>query len=151
MDKNGQGPGDLDDLWRHVTSALRSQLSDATWNTWFQDVAPVELSDQQFSIAAPSSVAALLLGVTAFVPGVDLGLVGVPGCSLFVDPLVTVFASTSAGNAQRGEGSLSFGLPLPNDPNLRGATLHFQGLIVDTANGRPTPVTMTNGVSATIL
>lgn len=58
MDKNGQGPGDLDDLWRHVTSALRSQLSDATWNTWFQDVAPVELSDQQFSIAAPSSVAA---------------------------------------------------------------------------------------------
>lgn len=116
---------------------------------------PPSIGNQGFGVdlhgAAPSSVAALLLGVTAFVPGVDLGLVGVPGCSLFVDPLVTVFASTSAGNAQRGEGSLSFGLPLPNDPNLRGATLHFQGLIVDTANGRPTPVTMTNGVSATIL
>lgn len=100
---------------------------------------------------APHSTAAVLLGVTAFNPGLDLGIVGVTGCALFVDPLVTIFGGTSAGDAQRGEGAASFGVPIPNRPDLIGATLHCQGLVVDPANGRPTPLTMTNGVSATIL
>jgi hypothetical protein len=101
--------------------------------------------------AAPASVAALLLGVHTFTPGLDLGVIGVTGCSLFVDPLVTIFATTSQGDAGRGEGTVGFGVPIPGQPELLGATLHFQGLVVDTRNGRPVPLTMTNALSATIL
>jgi chromosomal replication initiator protein len=49
---------DSDDIWRHVASALRSQLSDATWNTWFQDVEVLGIKDRSMIISVPSSVAA---------------------------------------------------------------------------------------------
>lgn len=100
--------------------------------------------------AAPASVAGLFLGVTPFPAGLDLGIVGVTGCSLFVDPLITVFGATSPGDALRGEGTTTFAVPIANNPGLRGGILHFQAFVLDVNNGRPTPLTMTNGITATI-
>ena len=34
-----------DDLWAKVAAAVRAQLSEATWNTWFQGVHALDLSD----------------------------------------------------------------------------------------------------------
>ena len=46
-----------DDLWARVAAAVRAQLSEATWNTWFQGVHAVNLTDDRLVLGVPSSVA----------------------------------------------------------------------------------------------
>ena len=46
-----------DDLWAKVAAAVRAQLSEATWNTWFQGVHAVDLTDDTLILGVPSSVA----------------------------------------------------------------------------------------------
>ena len=46
-----------DDLWAKVAAAVRAQLSEATWNTWFQGVHALDLSDDALVLGVPSSVA----------------------------------------------------------------------------------------------
>ncbi|MEZ5965005.1 MAG: choice-of-anchor V domain-containing protein [Planctomycetota bacterium] len=99
--------------------------------------------------AAPSSPASLLLGVTAYNPGIDLTFLGVSGCFLFVDPVATFAGTTSGGSAPRGEGNVTFPVPLPNVRSMIGHSLHFQALVVDSSSGRRTPLTLTNGLTVT--
>jgi chromosomal replication initiator protein len=51
------GTAAADDLWAKVAAAVRAQLSEATWNTWFQGVHALDLSDTAVVLAVPSSVA----------------------------------------------------------------------------------------------
>jgi chromosomal replication initiator protein len=46
-----------DDLWARVAAAVRAQLSEATWNTWFQGVHGQDASEDTLLLAVPSSVA----------------------------------------------------------------------------------------------
>jgi chromosomal replication initiator protein len=46
-----------DDLWSKVSAAVRAQLSEATWNTWFQGVHAVDCSDDTLVLGVPSTVA----------------------------------------------------------------------------------------------
>ena len=46
-----------DDLWARVAAAVRAQLSEATWNTWFQGVHALDCSDDTLVLGVPSSVA----------------------------------------------------------------------------------------------
>jgi chromosomal replication initiator protein len=46
-----------DDLWAKVAAAVRAQLSEATWNTWFQGVHAEDLTDNTLVLGVPSSVA----------------------------------------------------------------------------------------------
>jgi chromosomal replication initiator protein len=46
-----------DDLWAKVAAAVRAQLSEATWNTWFQGVHALETTDEVLMLGVPSSVA----------------------------------------------------------------------------------------------
>jgi len=46
-----------DDLWAKVAAAVRAQLSEATWNTWFQGVHALECSEENLTLGVPSSVA----------------------------------------------------------------------------------------------
>ena len=46
-----------DDLWAKVAAAVRAQLSEATWNTWFQGVHALDCSDDALILGVPSSVA----------------------------------------------------------------------------------------------
>jgi chromosomal replication initiator protein len=46
-----------DDLWSKVAAAVRAQLSEATWNTWFQGVHAVDCTDDTLILGVPSSVA----------------------------------------------------------------------------------------------
>jgi chromosomal replication initiator protein len=45
-----------DDLWAKVAAAVRAQLSEATWNTWFNGVHALDLSDDTLILGVPSSV-----------------------------------------------------------------------------------------------
>ena len=42
-----------DDLWAKVAAAVRAQLSEATWNTWFQGVHALDLSDDTLILGVP--------------------------------------------------------------------------------------------------
>jgi chromosomal replication initiator protein len=46
-----------DDLWAKVAAAVRAQLSEATWNTWFPGVHALDLTDDTIVLGVPSSVA----------------------------------------------------------------------------------------------
>jgi len=46
-----------DDLWAKVAAAVRAQLSEATWNTWFQGVHALETTDETLTLGVPSTVA----------------------------------------------------------------------------------------------
>jgi chromosomal replication initiator protein len=46
-----------DDLWVKVAAAVRAQLSEATWNTWFQGVHALDCTDDVLMLGVPSSVA----------------------------------------------------------------------------------------------
>ncbi len=46
-----------DDLWSKVAAAVRAQLSEATWNTWFQGVHALDCTDDTLLLGVPSSVA----------------------------------------------------------------------------------------------
>lgn len=100
--------------------------------------------------AAPAAPVALVLGANPAWTPLDLTPISIPGCTLYVDPLLTVSAQTTAGNAQRAEGTLSMSLPIPADPALQGRAFEVQFAIVDASNGRFAPVTMTNGLSIKI-
>lgn len=46
-----------DDLWAKVAAAVRAQLSEATWNTWFPGVHALDCTDDTLILGVPSSVA----------------------------------------------------------------------------------------------
>lgn len=99
--------------------------------------------------AAPSTSALFMIGMPRATP-LDLALIGANGCSLWVDPLVSLNLMTSAGAAQRGEGTASMPLPVPMNPALIGGMLAVQCAIVDTASGRTMPITTTAALLFTI-
>jgi chromosomal replication initiator protein len=72
-----------DDLWVKVAAAVRAQLSEATWNTWFQGVHAVELTEKALVLGVPSSVAVeriftsylgLLTDAVQALAGVDMSI-----------------------------------------------------------------------------
>jgi chromosomal replication initiator protein len=46
---------DLADVWATCRDLLHKQVPDATWNTWFAALGPLEVSGSTFVVAAPSS------------------------------------------------------------------------------------------------
>jgi chromosomal replication initiator protein len=51
------GTAAADDLWVKVAAAVRAQLSEATWNTWFQGVHAEDLTDDTLTLGVPSALA----------------------------------------------------------------------------------------------
>jgi len=45
------------DIWDRGAQAIRAQLAEATWNTWFQGVRPLTLDDDVLVLGVPSIVA----------------------------------------------------------------------------------------------
>lgn len=82
----------------------------------------------------PSSVALFMIGLSDTKWGAiplpfDLGLIGMKGCKLYASPDF-FFAAATLGTGT-ANGSASLGLPLPNNPNFKGAKLYFQTLALD--------------------
>lgn len=95
--------------------------------------------------AAPSSTFVLLVGTP--LPPVDLGFIGITGCTLHVNAVATVVVGTTPGQAKLSEGTASVPLPIPG--SVRG-TLRVQGAFLDATNGRPLPLTVTNALDCVI-
>ena len=100
--------------------------------------------------AAASSQASLLIGANAAWAPFDLSVFGITGCTLYVDTLLAIGATTSAGDLFRGDGAATYPLPIPNDASLHGGVLQVQAAIFDAHASRPLKLTMTNGLSITI-
>jgi chromosomal replication initiator protein len=47
---------ELKRLWTECADALRLQVSDATWKTWFASVAPVSLDSQRLVLGVPNTI-----------------------------------------------------------------------------------------------
>jgi chromosomal replication initiator protein len=47
---------DLDRLWTACAEALRQQVSDAAWRTWFASVTPLELDADRLTLAVPNAM-----------------------------------------------------------------------------------------------
>jgi len=47
---------DLERLWTECADALRLQVSDATWKTWFVGVAPVSLDNERLVLSVPNTL-----------------------------------------------------------------------------------------------
>jgi len=52
---------DLERLWTECAEALRVQVSDATWRTWFSSVAPVSLDNERLVLGVPNTIVRDLL------------------------------------------------------------------------------------------
>lgn len=95
----------------------------------------------------PAGVGLIGLGFSDTLSGpfplpLDLGLFGITGCSLFVDPAVTLLL-LSAGNTATSS------MSIPLDPTLQGLTIFSQGFALDpTAN--PAGLTVSNASKASI-
>ncbi len=96
----------------------------------------------QLDDAPPEAAAVFLLGLSE--TAIDLGSLGLPGCSLLASSelLLLVTLTDAAGRAE-------FGLTLPANPNLVGLRLHSQWLVVGGDN--PAGFMTTNGVRFDII
>jgi len=47
---------DAQQLWGRCAAAIRSQVSDATWRTWFDGIEPVALTDEALRLATPNGL-----------------------------------------------------------------------------------------------
>ena len=48
---------DLERVWTACADALRQQVSEATWRTWFQGVVPLDLDTSRLLLAVPNHMA----------------------------------------------------------------------------------------------
>ena len=72
----------------------------------------------------------------------DLGLLGMPGCTLQINPLITLAAGTPLRTA-------TWTLPIPNLPSQIGASLYAQGLVL-ARDANPLGLLTSNGAELVI-
>ena len=61
MDSRARGKGKslvekAEQLWTECADALKGQVSEATWKTWFEGIIPVESNEGRLQLAVPSSL-----------------------------------------------------------------------------------------------
>lgn len=95
--------------------------------------------------AAPASPLVLIIGTPS--PPIDLGVIGITGCTLHALPVATVTVGTGPGNPKYADGAAR--IPLPLAPGLR-ASVRLQAAFFDATSGRPLPMTVTNALDVVI-
>jgi hypothetical protein len=81
------------------------------------------------SSALGGAIATLVLGASSLSPPLDLGSLGVAGCSLHVSP--DILLPAVASGAGIGVGFASVAVPVPSDPALAGAHVFVQWYVAD--------------------
>lgn len=94
----------------------------------------------------PMSRALLMLGIGKATPGFDMAPMGAAGCVLRTTLALQLVLQTTGGRAAFAEGRLILPGALPNDPNLKGATLSVQVGAIDNNSKRAFPMLVTNTI-----
>jgi len=98
------------------------------------------LTTTNFTASAPVGVQ--ILGVTRVDPGVDLGVLGMPGCFQYTPPVALYTINVASGSS-------TYTMSIPNDPTLMG--FQFFGQSVGFATGANSAGLVTsNGVALTV-
>jgi hypothetical protein len=114
-------------------------------------------SNQAFRIVLPKALggtsASLIVGPSSSdwmgIPlPFDLGLVGMPGCSLLVAPFATIATSVLGSGPVAGVASVP--MPVPSDPALAGGHVFFQWIVADPGPSL-LPGAMTRGLDLLVL
>lgn len=99
----------------------------------------------------PSARLMFMLGVQKNAPSVELTAMGAPTCFLHTDIAISIYFTTTAGNAERSEGRFSLPAPIPNNTALKGFFFRSQIAVLDgSPRARKLPVVFTNGLGVTI-
>ncbi|MEZ5989439.1 MAG: hypothetical protein R3F30_10005 [Planctomycetota bacterium] len=78
----------------------------------------------------------------------DLRTLGMPGCTLYVDPYFVWGTATVGGSPGNGKGIIPF--PIPAVGSFIGLELFFQWAIYDTSQSRSIPLTWSDGLRVII-
>ncbi len=100
----------------------------------------------------PGATPMLLLGVTPYFSGIDLGFIGAPGCKKYVDHLLQFWLQYNPPLPQLDRAWVYFTAKIPNDNSLLGITAYMQFADNETALPpnqwtNPIGLTTTNGVT----
>lgn len=90
-------------------------------------------------VTAASPVGVFAFGSTAVNPGVDLTVIGMPGCSAYTSLDIGLFTGSLVAN-----GVSTFPLAIPNNPALTGSVLASQGVAFSAAT--PLGLAASNGL-----
>jgi hypothetical protein len=82
------------------------------------------------------------MGLSALPVPVPLAVIGMPGCSAYIDPLFSAGLITAGGTA-----SLLF--PIPSSLPLEGMHFFAQGIVLD-PGANPASLTISNAADGTI-
>ena len=82
------------------------------------------------------------MGLAAFPAPVPLAVIGMPGCSAFIDPLFSAGLPTTGGTA-------SMALGIPSSLPLEGMHFFVQGVVLD-VGVNPANLTVSNAADGTI-
>jgi hypothetical protein len=92
--------------------------------------------------ARPDAAAVMLTGPSA--ASMDLGAIGMPGCTLHVQLAGDVLLRTGA------DGAAALPMTLPNHPQLVGLQLFSQFAVLDPGASTPLPVVVSNGLETRV-
>lgn len=138
----------------YVNAARVAPVGDSCAGTW--ENVPVlgiretpDAGNANFAVEliGGAALAPMVLLIGTPVPPIDLGFLGITGCTLYVNPLATVATATGPGSTKHGEGAVRIALPLA--ASLR-ANIRLQAAYFDTGNGRSLPMTVTNALDVMI-
>lgn len=112
------------------------------------------LGNSRFRLEAiglpPNARTMFILGLQRTMPSIDMTMMGAPGCFLHSDIRVSVFLTSTGGDASRAEGRLTMPVPIPNSAALKGFFFRTQIGAIDARSARGFPVVFTNGLGITI-
>jgi hypothetical protein len=121
---------------------LGSDMAALAMNTSARPRIGTTLNIDTSNIQPGTFLGATLLGFGQINPGVDLGFLGAPGCSQYLNPSTQIiFVTTGASYSQP--------LTIPNDPSYVGLVLYGQGAAF-TAGLNSLGVVLSNGIAMTI-
>ena len=112
------GTAAADDLWAKVAAAVRAQLNEPTWNTWFQGVHALELSDHAVILGVPSSMAVdrIRTSYLGLITDAVQALTGVPRTVDLVVDMVARADDTIRVDELLANDPVPQGVPLPAGP-----------------------------------
>jgi hypothetical protein len=136
-------------FWSEATEAPGAAMPLMVGAVLSGNVQLVGVQNAMTTTNIPASPGACInvLSLGHFGSGIDLAVVGMPGCSAYVDPASPAFLRSEF---LLGSGTLSYYLAIPNDTYLIGLQIFSQSLAFDAAAQNALGAITSNGLALTV-